>query len=281
MHTFGHPCKIDRIVDIYNLYHIPVVEDAAESIGSYYKGKHTGIFGKSGILSFNGHKTTTTGGGGMILTNDDELGPLAKHITTTAKKPHPRKFEHNMIGYNYRLPNINIALGCAQMEILSEILQNKRETAIKYQEFFNKIDDIEFIKEPSDSMSNYWFNAILLNKEEERDQFLDYAYSQKVMCRPARILMNKLPMFVQCICSTLNVENAIEKRLVKYQVVLDNMKIIKRFLSTLYNYMKKCSIDEKDIIYRKKFNIHLTARLGYLSHIVFKGNITIGAKFLF
>jgi len=128
MHTFGHPCKIDRIVDICNHYHIHVVEDAAESIGSYYKGKHTGTFGKLGILSFNGNKTITTGGGGMILT-DDELGLLTKHITTTAKKPHPWKFEHDMIGYNYRLPNINAALGCAQMEMLPEILKNKRETA--------------------------------------------------------------------------------------------------------------------------------------------------------
>jgi len=138
------------------------VEDAAESIGSYYKGRHTGTFGKLGILSFNGNKTITTGGGGMILTDDNELGPLAKHITTTAKKPHHWKFEHDTIGYNYRLPNINAALGCAQMEKLPEILKNKRETARKYQEFFKKIDDIEFISEPSDSISNYWLNAILL-----------------------------------------------------------------------------------------------------------------------
>lgn len=214
MHTFGHPCKIDRIVDLCNHYHIPVVEDAAESIGSYYKGKHTGTFGKLGILSFNGNKTITTGGGGMILTDDDELGPLAKHITTTAKKPHPWKFEHDMIGYNYRLPNINAALGCAQMEILFDILKNKRETANRYQDFFNNLKNIEFISEPSDSISNYWLNAIILKNEEERDKFLDFAYSQKVMCRPAWTLMNKLPMFVNCIYSTLNLANAIEKRLV-------------------------------------------------------------------
>jgi len=214
MHTFGHPCKIDKIVDICNRYHIPVVEDAAESIGSYYKGQHTGTFGKLSILSFNGNKTITTGGGGMILTADDELGPLAKHITTTAKKPHPWKFEHDMIGYNYRLPNINAALGCAQMEILPDILQNKRETARKYQEFFNKLDDIEFIHEPSDSISNYWLNAILLKDEKERDQFLDYAYSQKVMCRPSWTLMNKLPMFSKCISSTLSKSNMVEKQLI-------------------------------------------------------------------
>lgn len=213
MHTFGHPCKIDSILDICNRYHIPVVEDAAESIGSYYKGQHTGTFGKLGILSFNGNKTITTGGGGMILTDDDELGPLAKHITTTAKKPHPWKFEHDMIGYNYRLPNINAALGCAQMEMLPEILKNKRETAKNYQVFFNNLKDVTFIQEPSDSIANYWLNAILLKNEEERDKFLDFAYSQKVMCRPAWTLMNKLPMFVNCIYSTLNVANAIEKRL--------------------------------------------------------------------
>ncbi len=214
MHTFGHPCKIDRIVDICNHYHIPVVEDAAESIGSYYKRKHTGTFGNLGILSFNGNKTITTGGGGMILTEDDELGPLAKHITTTAKKPHPWKFEHDTIGYNYRLPNINAALGCAQMEILPEILKNKRETTRNYNQFFKNIEEVKFIQEPSDSISNYWLNAILLKNEKERDKFLDYAYSQKVMCRPAWTLMNKLPMFVNCIYSTLNVANAIEKRLV-------------------------------------------------------------------
>jgi len=214
MHTFGHPCKIDKIVDICNRYHIPVVEDAAESIGSYYKGQHTGTFGKFGILSFNGNKTITTGGGGMILTDDDELGPLAKHITTTAKKPHPWKFEHDMIGYNYRLPNINAALGCAQMEILPDILKNKRQTAKRYQDFFNNLKNIEFISEPSDSISNYWLNAILLYDEKERDQFLDYAYSQKVMCRPAWTLMNKLSMFSKCISSTLSESNMVEKKLI-------------------------------------------------------------------
>ena len=180
MHTFGHPCKIDSIVEICDRYNIPVVEDAAESIGSYYKGKHTGTFGKLGILSFNGNKTITTGGGGMILTDDDELGPLAKHITTTAKIPHLWKFEHDMIGYNYRLPNINAALGCAQMEMLPEILKNKRETAQIFQDYFKTIADIEFITEPKDCISNYWLNAILLKNVEERDTFLAQANSQKL-----------------------------------------------------------------------------------------------------
>ena len=214
MHTFGHPCKTDHIIDICNRYHIPVVEDAAESIGSYYKGQHTGTFGKLGILSFNGNKTITTGGGGMILTNDEELGPLAKHITTTAKKPHPWMFEHDMIGYNYRLPNINAALGCAQMEMLPEILKNKRETAQIYQDYFKKIADIEFITEPKESISNYWLNAILLKNEEERDALLEQANTQKVMCRPAWILMNKLTMFSQCLKAEIPISEEIESKLV-------------------------------------------------------------------
>jgi len=214
MHTFGHPCKIDRILEICNRYHIPVVEDAAESIGSYYKGKHTGTFGKLGILSFNGNKTITTGGGGMILTNDNELGPLAKHITTTAKKPHPWKFEHDMIGYNYRLPNINAALGCAQMEMLPEILKNKRETAHIYQDYFKTIADIEFITEPKECISNYWLNAILLKNEEERNIFLEQTNYQKVMCRPAWILMNKLKMFSQCLKAEIQISELVESKLI-------------------------------------------------------------------
>jgi len=210
MHTFGHPCKIDQIIEICNRYHIPVVEDAAESIGSYYKGKHTGTFGKLGILSFNGNKTITTGGGGMILTNDDQLGPLAKHITTTAKKAHPWKFEHDMIGYNYRLPNINAALGCAQMEMLPEILKNKRETAQIYQDYFQTIADIEFITEPKDCISNYWLNTILLKNIEERNTFLEQANTQKVMCRPAWILMNKLKMFSHCVKTEIPISSEIE-----------------------------------------------------------------------
>jgi len=214
MHTFGHSCKIDQIVEICNRYHIPVVEDAAESIGSYYKGKHTGTFGKLGILSFNGNKTITTGGGGMILTDADQLGPLAKHITTTAKKAHPWKFEHDMIGYNYRLPNINAALGCAQMEMLPEILKSKRETAQIYQDYFKTIADIEFITEPKDCISNYWLNAILLKNIEERDAFLEQVNSQKVMCRPAWILMNKLKMFSQCLKAEIPLAIEIEERLI-------------------------------------------------------------------
>ena len=214
MHTFGHPCQIDRIVEICERYHIPVVEDSAESIGSYYKGRHTGTFGKLGIFSFNGNKTITTGGGGMIITNDDELGKLAKHITTTAKVPHPWEFVHDMTGYNYRLPNVNAALGCAQMEQLPEILANKRETAWHYQEFFAGLDGVTYIPEPKDCVSNYWLNVILFNDREARNGFLQQSNTSKVMTRPAWTLMNKLAMFSKAISGDLEISEEIEACLV-------------------------------------------------------------------
>jgi dTDP-4-amino-4,6-dideoxygalactose transaminase len=214
MHTFGHPCQIDKIVAICDRYHIPVVEDSAESIGSYYKDQHTGTFGKLGIFSFNGNKTITTGGGGMVVTDDDELGPLAKHITTTAKKPHPWRFEHDRIGYNYRLPNINAALGCAQMEKLREILKNKRETAMAYQSFFSDYSGIEFIDEPRDCVSNFWLNAILLKDVQARESFLKETNENRVMSRPAWILMNELQMYKDCIAAYLPVSQEISDRLV-------------------------------------------------------------------
>ena len=213
MHTFGHPCQIDRIVEICERYHIPVVEDSAESIGSYYKGRHTGTFGKLGIFSFNGNKTITTGGGGMIVTND-ELGKLAKHITTTAKVPHPWEFVHDMTGYNYRLPNVNAALGCAQMEQLPQILANKRETARLYQEFFDSLDGVTYIPEPKDCVSNYWLNVILFNDREARNDFLQQSNSSKVMTRPAWTLMNKLNMFANSLHGDLSGSVDIEARLV-------------------------------------------------------------------
>lgn len=214
MHTFGHPCQIDRIVDVCTRYHIPVVEDSAESIGSYYKGRHTGTFGKLGILSFNGNKTITTGGGGMILTDDEAMGKLAKHITTTAKVPHPWKFEHDMIGYNYRLPNINAALGCAQMEQLPQILANKQETAHRYQDFFSTMSDVQYIEEPPESVSNYWLNAILLPDQTQRDEFLQHTNETKVMTRPAWDLMPKLTMFTRCQADELLTSKELASRLV-------------------------------------------------------------------
>lgn len=218
MHTFGHPCRIDEIAEICEEYNIPLVEDAAESLGSFYKGKHTGNFGKIGVLSFNGNKTITTGGGGMLLTNDEELGKHIKHLTTQAKIPHPWEYAHDFIGYNYRMPNLNAALGVAQMEKLEEILASKRKTAKAYNDFFNQrksstlnfehgtlnLDSIKHITELDNSISNYWLNAILLPNRQERDEFLKFTNEKGVMTRPIWQLMNKLEMFSDAQCGDLS-----------------------------------------------------------------------------
>lgn len=197
VHVFGHPAKIDRIIDICAQYHVPVVEDSAESLGSLYKDKHTGTFGKIGILSFNGNKIVTTGGGGMILTDDDSLAERAKHITATAKIPHKWEFIHDEVGYNYRMPNINAAVGCAQMENLPDFLKSKRDTARKYKIFFGELG-IDFFTEKEGCLSNYWLNAILLKDRVERDNFLAFCHEERIMSRPAWTLMNKLPMYRGC-----------------------------------------------------------------------------------
>ena len=203
MHTFGHPCRIDEIKKICDEYNITLIEDAAESLGSTYKGKHTGTFGKMGTLSFNGNKTITTGGGGMIITDDEEIAKLAKHLTTQAKVPHKWDYVHDYIGYNYRLTNLAAALGVAQMEQLPEIIKSKRILANKYIELFESLNDVDFIKEPKDSSSNYWLNSILLENREGRDGFLEYTNSNGIMTRPIWELMNRLPMFQDCQCGDL------------------------------------------------------------------------------
>lgn len=214
MHTFGHPMKIDELSAVCNEYHIELVEDAAESIGSFYKGRHTGTFGRVGAISFNGNKTITTGGGGMLLFQDEELGRLAKHLTTQAKVPHRWAFVHDHIGYNYRMPNINAALGCAQMENLDRYVVNKRETAERYREFFSRIPDVEFIVEPANSRSNYWLNAVLLKDRRAQQSFLEYTNDHGVMTRPVWELMNRLEMFRGC--ETDGLENTVwlEERIV-------------------------------------------------------------------
>lgn len=194
MHTFGHPVKLDELKAVLDKYNIPLIEDAAESIGSTYKNKHTGTFGKLGILSFNGNKLITTGGGGIILTDDAELAKLAKHITTTAKVPHQWEFRHDYIGYNYRMTNIQAALGCAQMEQLEHLLELKRELAMQYKEFFANTE-FEFVTEPEHCKSNYWLNAIITKDRQKRDELLEYTNNNGVMTRPVWELMNRLPMF--------------------------------------------------------------------------------------
>lgn len=198
MHTFGHPVVIDELAETCAEYHIELVEDAAESIGSLYKGKHTGTYGKIGCLSFNGNKTITTGGGGMMLFNDEELGKYAKHITTQAKVPHRWEFKHDHIGYNYRMPNINAALGCAQLENLDKYIADKRNTAQQYIDFFKGIDGINFFKEPENCFSNYWLNVVILKDRNAQQEFLQYTNDHGVMTRPIWELMNRLPMFENC-----------------------------------------------------------------------------------
>jgi len=213
MHTFGHPCKIDEIAAVCDEYNIALVEDAAESLGSYYKDQHTGTFGKVAAFSFNGNKTITTGGGGMIITDDEALAKHAKHLTTTAKVPHSYEYIHDKIGYNYRLPNLNAALGCAQMEILDVILKSKRELAEQYIDFFSR-ENMHFVSELEDTKVNYWLNAIILKDKDERDLFLKETNESNVMTRPIWALMNRLDMFKDCQCTDLSNALWLEERVV-------------------------------------------------------------------
>ena len=197
MHTFGLPCRIEEIASICSEWNIALVEDTAESLGSYVNGQHTGTFGQMATFSFNGNKVITPGGGGMIITNDEELAKRAKHLTTTAKVPHPYEFVHDQVGYNYRLPNLNAALGCAQMERLPEFLQIKARIADRYGAFFDSID-VTFARPREGAQANYWLNAIVLDSLEERDAFLTYTNSKNVMTRPIWRLMTSLEMFKHC-----------------------------------------------------------------------------------
>lgn len=210
MHTFGHPVKMDVLLETAEKYKIQVVEDAAESLGSFYHGRHTGSFGKVSILSFNGNKIVTTGGGGAIVTNDTKLADQAKYLTTTAKRPHKWEYFHDQIGYNYRLPNLNAALGCAQMEQLSGFVQKKRALAEKYEQVLSKINGVRFFKEPEHAKSNYWFNTLILDEENThiRDDLLDALNQSGFMARPAWSLMQQLPMFAQA--PRMNLENALD-----------------------------------------------------------------------
>ena len=213
MHTFGHPCRIDEIKDICDKYYISLIEDAAESIGSFYKDKHTGTYGQMGLISFNGNKIITGGGGGCIITDDEILAKKAKHLTTTAKVSHKWEYTHNMIGYNYRMPNLNAALLTSQLENLGTFLSSKRSVAMAYKEFF-KDKPYGFVEEPTNCHSNYWLNAIILQDKEERDLFLYETNSKGVNTRPIWTLMNKLPMFKDAQCGNLTNSEWLEERVV-------------------------------------------------------------------
>ncbi|MFF2533249.1 LegC family aminotransferase [Brevibacillus sp. NPDC058079] len=216
MHTFGHPVELDELIDVCERFHLELVEDAAESLGSYYKGIHTGNWGRVSALSFNGNKVITTGGGGAILTNDEALGKYAKHITTTAKMPHKWAFEHDQIGYNYRLPNLNAALGCAQLEQLPTFIERKRALAQKYAQVFASIPEITFFHEPQLATSNYWLHVLLLSPElvKSRDQLLEMTNEQGLMTRPAWKLLHELPMYKDAPKMDIAVAKQLEERII-------------------------------------------------------------------
>ena len=213
MHTYGHPCKVDKIKEICDEFNIVLIEDAAESLGSKYKGRHTGTYGHMGVMSFNGNKIITSGGGGCIVTNSKAYAKLAKHLTTTAKLPHKWNFDHNMVGYNYRMPNLNAALLVAQLENLNSFIINKRNLADAYDSFF-KNSALTFVKEPKNCKSNYWLNAVLLKDIKERDKFLEETNSSGIMTRPVWTLMNRLPMYKNAQCGDLQNSEWINDRLV-------------------------------------------------------------------
>lgn len=216
MHTFGHPADLDAITEVCNRYHIKLIEDAAEALGSSYKGKHVGYAGLAGALSFNGNKIITTGGGGAILTDDSDFAKKAKYITTTAKQPHDFLYFHDQIGYNYRMPNINAALGCAQLEQMPNFLLKKRNLAKQYEKLFANIEGISFFSEPKFAKSNYWLNTILLDEKYsmQRDDILELAHTNGIKVRPAWTLMHKLPMFANCPHMDLSTACHLEQRII-------------------------------------------------------------------
>jgi aminotransferase in exopolysaccharide biosynthesis len=214
MHTFGHPVRIQETCAIASRWNLPVVEDAAEALGSTRGGRHCGTFGALGVFSFNGNKIVTAGGGGAIVTDDADLARRAKHLTTTAKIPHPYEYVHDAVGYNFRMPNLNAALACAQVEALPQILEDKRATAQAYAEFFEGVDNVTFIRQPEGCQSNCWLNAVILADRDERDAFLRVTNEAGIVTRPIWRLMNELPMYADCPCGPLEQARWLEDRVV-------------------------------------------------------------------
>lgn len=216
MHTFGHPVAIREIIALADEHNISVIEDASESLGSFYQGKHTGTFGQLGTLSFNGNKTITTGGGGAILTNDTDLAVMAKHLTTTAKCPHDWEYKHDQIGYNYRMPNINAALGCAQLEQLQELLVKKRKLFRRYNESFRSVTGVNLVSEPEGCQSNYWLQTIILKSEycQYRDDILKATNAAGYMARPAWNLISEMDVYSSCPRMNLECAYSLVSRLI-------------------------------------------------------------------
>ena len=216
MHTFGHPTDIDALLSVASEFHVALVEDAAESLGSTLHGRHMGTFGHLGTLSFNGNKTITTGGGGAILTNDPELARRAKHLTTTAKLPHRWDFLHDEVGYNYRMPNINAALGCAQLEQLPQLIDAKRALYHQYESAFAGVTGVRLMSEPIGTQSNYWLQALILDPavRDARDAILQATNDDGVMTRPAWTLMHRLPAFANSPRMALPVAESLSDRII-------------------------------------------------------------------
>lgn len=216
MHAYGHPARLQELADVCQRFGLVLIEDAAESLGSYYRGTHTGNVGRLAALSFNGNKTVTTGGGGAILTNDEALGALAKHLTTTAKLPHRWAFNHDMVGYNYRMPNINAALGCAQLEQLPGFLEAKRALAARYRETFRDVPGVRVFAEPVACRSNYWLNVLLLDpaNEARRDDLLEATNAAGITTRPVWTPMHRLPMYASAPRMDLCTAESLERRLI-------------------------------------------------------------------
>ncbi|KAB2953625.1 LegC family aminotransferase [Heliorestis acidaminivorans] len=216
MHTFGHPVDMDPLVELSQQFGIKIIEDAAESLGSFYKNRHTGTMSDLAAISFNGNKIITTGGGGAILTNNQELAILAKHLTTTAKTAHPWAYYHDSVGYNYRLPNINAALGCAQIENLPFLVKRKRELAQKYEETFKNFRGLRFFTEPSFAQSNYWLNTLILNENgpKELEKLLSLTNKSGIMTRPVWTPLHQLPIYKKCPAMTLEVTESLAQRII-------------------------------------------------------------------
>ncbi|MEX1017272.1 MAG: LegC family aminotransferase [Phycisphaeraceae bacterium] len=214
MHAFGHPCRLDPLLELCQRWRLTMVEDAAESLGSLYRDRHTGTFGKLGILSFNGNKIITTGGGGIILTDDEALAKQAKHLTTTAKQPHRWEYNHDQVGYNYRLPNLNAALGCAQFELLPSYVEAKRRLAARYIDAFADVPGVTFLAEPPETRSNYWLNTLVLAPEHAsaRDDLLSALHEAGMLVRPAWTPMHQLPMYRHCPHAELSVTESLAGR---------------------------------------------------------------------
>ena len=215
MHAFGHPVMLKELLEVTRAYGLLLVEDAAESLGSFYQDKHTGTFGDCGIISFNGNKIITTGGGGVLLFNDDALADKAKYLSTTAKRPHKWEFFHDELGYNYRMPALNAALGCAQMDKLSGFVEQKRELASRYAEAFAELEGLRFVTEPEGCRSNYWLNTLVLDKDGpfERDAVLDATNSANIMTRPVWHPLHDLPMYATCPRGDLAITKSLARRI--------------------------------------------------------------------